>query len=102
MAVTTVADRYAYEDFSPTYTAGSVAGHLFALACQAANHLEVLYVPPAEAAALTPGEPDYEAHVATVLANVLRLRRARLTVADKATFLQYYNSLKRGYRPKAH
>ena len=95
------APRYAYRDFAPTYTAGSVARHVFWLACQLHNDLAVVYVSPTEAAVLTEGELDFESHALTILAHALRLRRARLNVHDKAAFLAYYNGQSAAQRAKA-
>jgi hypothetical protein len=85
-----------YDDFAPTYTAGSLPLHLLGLACQLSNTLEVRYVAPAEAALLLLGEPDFASHVATVLEQTARARRVRLGADDKAAFLAYYTTVHRG------
>ena len=92
--------RYVYEDFAPTYTAGSVAWHVAGLACQFANTLEVRYVSPSEASVLVDDETDFAGHAATVLAQVLRIRRVRLGVDDKTAFLDYFNT-QRGSRTRS-
>jgi len=95
--------KYTFKDFAPSYTVGSPFGHLFGLVCQLVNTLEVKYInlgetkelqlkyasTPAVAAKNAEAE-TFETDVGTKLANLLRVRRVRLTAADKVAFLDFY------------
>lgn len=96
--------RFEYEEFSPTYTAGSPFVHFFVLCCQLHNSLEVKYVAAGENPSLdTPVETENKEdplgeQIATCLTHILHLRKAQLTVDDKLGFLSYFNERTKGYK----
>ncbi len=95
--------RYDCEDFSPTYTVGNPLNHVIRLCCQLNNNLEARLLCSEESAASAVdinAAPDWRlsTHISTMLAAVLRIRKARLNAKDKREFIEYWYSHKKMYK----
>jgi len=98
--------KYEYEDFSPTFTVGSIVKHSLQLCCQLSNNLEGRVLSASESQDIntaaqiqdnTPNEWRLSNQISTVLAAVLRIRKARLNAKDKREFMDYWYSHKKTY-----
>ncbi|TPX46624.1 hypothetical protein SeMB42_g02962 [Synchytrium endobioticum] len=92
--------KYDYDDFAPTFTVGNFLTHVFVMACQWVNTLEVRYLIGEEADVQAKLPPNYtlspdEGIIGTQVANLLnhatRLRQiSSLGVKEKQEFIAYY------------
>ncbi|KAF7724747.1 hypothetical protein EC973_000775 [Apophysomyces ossiformis] len=106
--------EYEYDNLPPTYTVGNQLFHFIKLCSQFHNTLTVKYLAPGEApcsssssltqtadlSSLTESQDSVGDQLSLSLSHVARLRRIKLSMADKRDFLQYYNSRSDGERAK--
>ncbi|TPX31062.1 hypothetical protein SmJEL517_g05518 [Synchytrium microbalum] len=101
--------KYEYEDFAPTFTVGNFIPHVFFLACQWINTLEVRYLISEEVQdlhttlpanmTLNPDEGVMGTQIASLLNHATRLRQtSSLGVKEKLEFIAYYTERERKTR----
>ncbi|KAJ2723744.1 Vacuolar protein sorting protein vps66 [Coemansia sp. Benny D115] len=97
--------KYPAKNFSPAYSVGSQAAHLFWLCAQVYNVLQVRMLAEDEqprvsdSALFAEDEPvDLDDAVREKLVALSRLRVTRLTALDKRDFLAFYHRRAKGYQ----
>ncbi|KAJ2399692.1 Vacuolar protein sorting protein vps66 [Coemansia sp. RSA 2559] len=104
-----VAFKYPFQSFSPAYSVGNQAAHLFGLCCQVYNSITVRVLDSEEAPRVADSpmfsdssEPmDIDEDVAEKLLQLSRLRMTKMTAMDKRDFLAFYYKRAKGYGKRA-
>ncbi|KAJ2523737.1 Vacuolar protein sorting protein vps66 [Coemansia sp. RSA 2049] len=98
--------KYPFQSFSPAYSVGNQAAHLFGLCCQVYNSLTVRMLASDEAPRVaespmfcdSDAEPvDLDDAVADRLLHLTRLRLTKMSAMDKRDFLAFYYKRTKGY-----
>ncbi|KAJ1667861.1 Vacuolar protein sorting protein vps66 [Coemansia sp. RSA 1813] len=107
-----VAFKYPFQSFSPAYSVGNQAAHLFGLCCQFYNSITVRVLDPNEAPRVadspmfcdsSEAEPvDIDEDVGEKLLQLSRLRMTKMTAMDKRDFLTFYHKRAKGYGKNAN
>ncbi|KAJ2547178.1 Vacuolar protein sorting protein vps66 [Coemansia sp. RSA 1933] len=107
-----MAFKYPFQSFSPAYSVGNQAAHLFNMCCQVYNSLTVRMLEPDEAPRIADSpmfcdsedaEPiELDDDVGEKLLQLSRLRMTKMTAMDKRDFLSFYYKRAKGYGKHAN